>query len=498
MLNDPGARYIFAFRGLRGRAAAAKLAYKAERSAGCDRKQAGKAAFKAFMVQSVVIKGRVINLTSSSRLRQSIHDLSNRPFARTITTLDGSDPIAKRGSAQNLDRVIIFRSWAYKDMSHPGHAALAIKSKTSRNLMDSTSKEFTSEPNLPFSWMPDDSDTQKGRPLKMRLLRRKYATTDSPYEDDKEIMTSQITNVRLMAGHGAIKKVMDTYDLTRQQLIQTELKAITTPRPRQKRIKGTNDWVTSADKVYIPAFGKAEDKKTGIASVHMFGLSEKKMRLYIHEMNQKIETGEVYYQKNHPKNNCSAKALEVAKVGGLDHYIDVHDYWIWIDPSTFHTVAVRLQKRIDELNGKVEAFNGFAATITDRPDRETYWHRLTHAMDKKKPNIQTSMEKPFKRMSLIETTAYLKHYLTEIQKPGHSEFDPKIRSSLSLILKKLASIEKQNGDLDKIVPHSIALVEEIDRLKGFIKSEAHKRNIFLPVNQALQHIRNLYNVDPLA
>ena len=276
MLNDPGARYVFAFRGLRGRAAAAKLAYKAKRSAGCDRKQAGKAAFKAFMVQSVTIKGRIINLASSSKLRQSIHDLSKRPFARTITTLDGSDCIGKRGSAQNLDRVIIFRSWAYRDLSHAGHASIAIKSKSKRTLMDSEKRMFVSESNLPFSWIPHHD--QNNRTFKMRVLRRKIPGLGADYSWEKEMMTAQITSARLMAGHGDLNDAQYVYEkaLSKEELIQVALNPISTPRSRQKQQRGDNIWVTSADKVYVPSFGKAADKKTGATSVHMFGLSEKK------------------------------------------------------------------------------------------------------------------------------------------------------------------------------------------------------------------------------
>ena len=496
MLNTPGVQYVFAFKGFRGRTAAAKLAYKAKRSIGCDRKQAGRAAFKAFIVQSVTIKEKVINLSTNDELRKSIRELSRKPFARTIKTLEGSDLIAKRGDAQNLDRVIVFRSWAYRDLSHAGHASVAIKSKKARNLIDSSSKTFISKPNLPFSWMPSKYERQQKRPLKMKLLRRKFATAKDNYAWDKQLMTADKTSARLMAGHGRPKSAKRRYrtELTREEQVQVALNPITTPRPRQKQKRGDEIWVTSADKVYVPVFGKAEDKKTNKTHIHMFGLSEEKMRRHIHELQPKMATGEIYYQEKHPKNSCSARALELAEVGGLNHFIKINDYWIWSDPNTFYTVAVRLQERIDDLNAKVDRCHNFAKIIPDRPDKRRYWKKTMSGGDTSEPDIQTLMEKPFNQMNMVEVKAYLKHYAAQTQ---HSDYDPAIQALLTHIIKKLDDIENQNADLERIIPHSIVLVEDIDKLSGMIKTERQKRDIFLPVNKALQHIHDLYDVDPL-
>ena len=100
-------------------------------------------------------------------------------------------------------------------------------------------------------------------------------------------------------------------------------------------------------------------------------------------------------------------------------------------------------------------------------------------------------------MTMGEVKAYLKHYATQAQKLDSREYDPTIHSLLATILKKLDDIESQKGDLEKIIPHSIILVETIDKLIQLATSEVQKRDIVLPVNKALQHIHNLYDVDPL-
>ena len=489
MLNDATSQYILTFKGFRGRKAAADLAFRASRSIGDNRRRAFKVAVKAFIGKKVYIRQKVINLTVNKGLKSDIDKLVKSRTIKMITTNEGNDFMQKRGAAQDCVRVMVVRSWPFHNFKNTGHAAVSIKSGWARSIATKNGN-VRSRSNLYFTFWPDFNRKMTKR---MKFLGQKYVKVFDTYRRDKGGMVGRMTEARLMSGEGMADQALGIYkkDFDEQQQRRIRLEPLKEARNRQKKADDGR-WKVSADKVYLPAFGKTRIKGSIRSRCHMFGLDEEGMRRHAHELNKRAEEGALLYHMKDPRNNCSAKALEMIRVGGLENYIKVDEYLIWSTPNTFHDVAVRLQERIDALNSTVESLHGFASTIPDRPDPG---HGSSWVGGKAKPAsvVDPLKEKPFNKMTLDETVSYLNSYVNDQMNRASSS----VRSSIKTILGKLGDIKKLGGALDKIIPHSIVLVEEMDRLRHLISAGDQLRDVFLPVNRALQHIHDLYNVDPV-
>ena len=493
MLTEQNAQYVFSFKGLGGFKAAAKLAYKASLSAGNDKKKARREAVIAFIGRKVKIRAEVIALDCNADLRNEIRKIKTKKLARRITTVEGFDATPKRGSAQNCDRVIVFRTWPGKGRSS-GHTSMAIKSQEKRFLKQA-GKTVVSDKSLPFSWTPDSTEKQQQRTPEMKVHKQQFASVDSRYKTDKSRMMGAKTGARLMIGNDHLEEAQERYKdkLSDIEMIQAEANPIENPTPRQKQISGDEHWGLSADKVYVPVYGKATNKVTGLPRFNMFGLDELKMRQHVHEMKGKVEAGEVFYEKN----SSTEKTLELARSGGMDFFVDSQRSPLR-DTVSFHDLTIELQERVDTLNNMTRELINVGNQLEDRPDRESYFHRFSNRNNKHVTEVGLKT-KPFRRMRSEEVIEHLKKQLKKREESLNSEksIDTQINHTLAVIIEKLEIIDGMRGKLFEIMPHSIILVEELNRLRELIKDEDSMRNIFLPAQIGLGHIRKMYRVDPL-
>ena len=124
----------------------------------------------------------------------------NKGIACRVITPYGFDNLAKRGEAQAFVNQCVIRTWPYKNVSHPGHAALSIKNGENEEY----SHSYVSW------WASDESEsgvanTKSG--TKGELLNRVYGYSQINYLQDKYCEMSDRARGKLAAAKNALERI---------------------------------------------------------------------------------------------------------------------------------------------------------------------------------------------------------------------------------------------------------------------------------------------------
>ncbi|WP_175919802.1 type III secretion system effector BopA family protein [Burkholderia pyrrocinia] len=247
------------------------------------------------------------------------------------------------GDAKPLARQMVFRSWEWRGIDHPGHASLTIK-----NQADADASQHVYEH---VSWWPLNPFDGKG-------FERVDAEALNDYRQDKRSEIGAQTVRNLWRGELARGKIgKEAYD----PLDDADFRdARFFPRAGQKLDKGLQ-WGQSARKVYFPAIGFNRDKHnkrdghdtrdaSGRATFVLFGLNEAAMLRDARTVKNAATTGELKYQMISKTENCASMALRVLRCGGAEQFVPYTATWISEDPNRAHAYAQTVQERIDTLN----------------------------------------------------------------------------------------------------------------------------------------------------
>ena len=478
MYSEANTTYKFSFK-LKQAHRAAQLAYAAAIESGSSKSEARSRGVKAFLSRRVLIPSATI----TPNLQAKLKSWTDRMLISRVVTGDGYDPIRKRGVAQSHVHQVVVRTWPLKSVKHnTGHVGISIKSDRSRRL-NAAGPDSESEKHLYFTWWPKFDKSAKGRIRK--ALGYTQCSTTSDYYRDKSGMISPKTDARLMAGHDQKEKAEKQLkeELTKEALDKALASPINQARPRQKDLKKDDvGWGVMADKVYVPVMGRTVDSETGKPVVNIFGLNETHMRMHVYEVKKQQRASETYYHKYDPRNSCSAKALDVLRKGGAELYISLKNYHIWSDPNLVHQSTVALQERIDELNGKVIAFDQAVSGLT--LDEVSF------------PVVRYMEDNQPKNFNVCYYQLCVKDVISHLERLELSEYSRKVQELMAGILSLLREIGERKLNIDAITPLNIRLVESMEKLQTELKTESSRKELFLPVYGALLDIKRQYEVDP--
>ncbi len=485
MHSENNTTYICSF-GLTQGHRAAKLAYNTAVGSGERKKDALKKGFRAFFGREVKVPSIVVTATHSENLRTIMEAYTQKGIFKRVVTTEGFDPFRKRGEAKDYNHQVVIRTWPYKSMVHSGHAAVSIKSDEDRT-MNAGGPDRKSPKHLYFSWWPAYDGTVKARFKKLFGYIR--STSVRKYIMDKEGLLSERTDARLLAGHDELEHARSRFEsgFGKEWFTRVEVNPLKKNLPRQKRLNEKDlGWGVMADKVYLPVLGQTTIAGSDKKKINMFGLNESHMRVYVHNLRKKERASEVYYHKKDPRNSCSGKALEVIRAGGADNFVNTKNYHIWSDPNKLHQTAIKLQKRIEELNNKVELFDEKFNEVVGVEDKE---FRVQRYQLEDGEEVKIDEEVNWNKLEVIDVIRLLR-IIDDKDKPS------KVRLLLSKILVQLEEVNERKIDVDTITPHTVELVELMNQLYNRLDSNEEKLDFFIPIYGALQRIKKHYAVDP--
>lgn len=309
--------------------------------------------------------------------------LTARKISRMVST---AESFRGHGRAKPLARKACLRVWAFKDLSHTGHAAVSIKDN-----LPATKRRRVNEY---VSWWPSARTdiTVEGKnesplaklPTIGRHFDRRPAIMADGYESDMEDEIAERTNRRLESGEAAretlssLRKARssirddgpgssdDALTIKREYdriLNDKTLKNAATYYPRGAQQKLSNGkWGTAAEKVYFPLIGpnRAHEEDTHEddapaappRQVTLFGLHEADMLADAKRLREDAEAGRIGYTMISTTENCAAVAARSLRAGWSDIYVPFNQAWISEDPNKVHAYGREVQAAIDALNDK--------------------------------------------------------------------------------------------------------------------------------------------------
>lgn len=404
-------------------AAKSAVKFSCELNKGC--KDLFKEALKAFLTRKVTIPTKNKNHLYLSRANELISSYREKNIAFRIITPLGFDEIEKRGMAQDYIDQCIIRTWPYKSISHPGHAALSVKSGEGEKHAHTYVSWWASEEST-----PGRINTKTG--TKGELLNKVYGYSQINYLQDKYCEMSDRARSKLAAAKYALEKVKSG-NFTKDELSAAEVKL----REKQKSLPkwGEDAFGVSADKVYIPPQGVNRNKKTGEYLYNIFGLNRKEMENEWAEVQKQEMAGVATYKMISNEENCAGMVLRVLKKGGSDIYIDNKKLSFFVNTANnVHRYAIQLQQKIDSLN---EMANKLGSN---------FYH-----LEKNK------RDKIMGKLPLVSDTAM---YIT---KQAGFRKDPAERAFLKKMSKYLDRIHKARNKRE-VLQHSVKFLELINKL----------------------------------
>ncbi|WCH23626.1 type III secretion system effector BopA family protein [Aeromonas salmonicida] len=272
-----------------------------------------------------------------------------------------------QGDAKPLARQVVFRTWDYKGIFHPGHSSVTIKNK-----MDADAHRHVHEH---VSWLPRSYDEGK----LSGMLKSTKGNSHSTYQNDKIIEMSDRTAHKLNAGEAAREQWSRMGKDASPSLIA---EAKYRPRTEQKRTT-QGSWGTSARKVYLPMIGHNKDVAASDrnAKFVLFGLNEKAILRDARHVKDEAHEGHIGYTMCSTKENCASMALRMLLAGGAENFVPFSASWITEDPNKAHAYAQRLQSRIDNLNRQVADIRKHYDKMLLQPMVKTEWDAFLHQGD---------------------------------------------------------------------------------------------------------------------
>ncbi len=463
MNPESGMIYELTF-GLLKRNEASRFAYDLAKKAGLSRKKALVKSARAFLGRRVSIPGKQLTQPEGSALKAKVNVLAEKKIVSRIATQSGFDLVRTRGKSREEAKKIIVRTWPYKSIDYPGHAALSVK-----NALKAKKERIY------FSFWPSSDPAPKT--LLNRLINiidsdyaKKPAYLARSYRADKLSEIGPKTQARLMTGAGkfsylvkhfeAFKKVVGETSLTPEQLPAIKDKPLA-PRTRQSRLKKSVYWGMKADKVFIPVFGANQNLQSKESTFNLFGLNEQKMEAFYRQVTKEVDDQTRNFQLVSGTSNCTALVLDALKQGGAEHFTKTNDAWLVSDPNIGHMVAVRLQERIDALNSSADTISARFNHVLERPE-------FAHCL-----NTETQLP-DFRKILKVHTGLTLN---------DHGRLDRALHRAI-------IALQKTPSSTDALMPKTIILVETLDKaLSGASDKEVLR---LLPALVAFEHTRQRF------
>lgn len=464
---EKGLAYSFVFKNAH-RLKAARLAYELGKAQGVSKKSLVLNSILAFAGRSVTLKSSELEKPHCQEIQGQLQTFQQKKIISRVVTSTGFDPVRRRGAASKMTRRAVIRTWPYKGIKRPGHAALSIKD---------SSPQRSKPKNVYFSWWPKKDKpgfyNNLLRKIGLGMLTVNKARFVSAYSTDKRDEISRATQAQLMSGAGHYDEIEQYGDVFSEHDKSKAQSKPLQPRARQVRLKGTHLWGMQADKVYVPLIGPNHDINTKQQMVSIFGLDEAKMEAFAREQVAKAKEGQADYEMASNANSCSGMIIRTLQAGGADLYTKTNDAWLITDPNTVHTISVRVQERVDDLNAK-------ASRIMKEYKREV------KAINKTKVSgaIKEVPHHNLADISALWPKAVYSHQASGM--PSHIEG----------IQKAIRGFDDVPVTLGHLLPKAISLVEKVDKAlvaaQGNVASQRALTPALIAVNQVWQLIEEAY------
>ncbi len=384
-------------------------------------------AIKAFFSLRVSIVANEKTKNHIKDCKEKVDIALNKNLVDRVITPQGFDARVKRGKAMDYERQAVIRTWPFKGIMHPGHAALSVKNDLECD-----------DGHTYISWWPSDS--------RMSGITNHFSSNSRV----GELMT-------VREGYSSKGYVNDKYDELSDRA-RVKLKNGASTRERQKPLSSSIDrdddatdespWGVSADKIYIPLLGsnklKGEKNKTFFT---VFGLHEGKMDLFWKTIENAERENEAKYTAKYKMfskhKSCVGMVLTALEQGGANFFID--NLWpskTSANPNYLHKKCIKLQERIDGLNDKSSAIL-------------KSFHEKFQQLSEKEANKAKNKE--------LRTT------VVEIRKKLDRYPDEKTTREMRSLYNKFDKIVTLAGEgkltLSELTPINIKIVEEMTKLR---------------------------------
>ncbi len=380
-------------------------------------------AIKAFFSLRVAIVANEKAESYIKECKEKVDTALNKNLVDRVITPQGFDARIKRGKAMDYERQAVIRTWPFKGIMSPGHAAVSVKNNLEYDDAHTYISWWPSTTRLRGAANHFSSDTRIGQ----LITSRRGASSDSYMQDKYDELSDR-----------ARDKLTEGSDPRERQKVLARPDDLTMDEDN----KDQQPWGVSADKVYLPLVGTNQDKQTEEEFFSVFGLHEAKMDLFWKNIeNAEDEDSDKYaakYKMLSKNHSCVGMALTALEQGGAELFIKK----IWpsrtsANPNYMHGLAIKLQERLDTLNEKsqnlLDAYEEQTETL-DKKDKKTTEKELRSVITQIRDKLEKYPNEP--------TTTEIKNIYRHFNR-----------------ILKMAQQGKLN--LSSMTPHLISIVEKI-------------------------------------